>query len=104
MSRKPAISPDEKVTLARCPVCQGAAMSVISRFVTNDDRKELIRLERIGYESETLSLRASLEVESCECSPAVIAQHKAQIAAKKALQSLPPPPNRPVLSLKRNPR
>lgn len=98
--RKPVISQDEPVILARCPACQGVSLYCIQRFLKPADRKELERLISIGYESESKPLRSVGDVDDCNCSPATIARFKVKAASQSRAAARPSSSARPVLSLK----
>ena len=101
MPIQPVIAQDEPVTLARCPVCRGAALFSIARFLGKDDRQDLQRLEQAGYQVEDTTLKLVAQVDDCRCRPEEVAKYrKVQSAGNTS-----PPKNssRPILSLK-NPR
>lgn len=43
-SFKPVLGQADLVTIARCPICSGAALYCLDRYMQTDDRDELERL------------------------------------------------------------
>jgi len=98
--RKPVVSQDEPVTLARCLSCKGTALYYLDRYITDDDRKELDRLISIGYVAESKPLRAVKSVEDCGCNPEILDSYKPPKAAPERPPLKPSTGTLPVLSLK----
>jgi hypothetical protein len=95
MTYKAVVSQEDTVTMAICPACKGAALFVVDKFITDEDRSEMDRLKALGFNIASRSLKRAGSVDECACSEASLK------ARTKKLETQVAPSGKPILSLKR---
>lgn len=67
MNTNPVVARDEPVLIASCPLCDGAELFCIERFLCEEDQADIQRHKAVGYHIISRSVQLASQIHSCEC-------------------------------------